>query len=195
MAGEPMSTVIGVFPDYDQANKAIDELRHTRFSYDRIRVVQHGTGNFFENLKSMFTGKAEVTSNTADVLMKMGMPDYEARHYQQELDAHHVLLLMNADDRPEEAFSIMRQNGAFDINSRLRTSLSESDAEHHPDGAQETSKVPPEQTAQPDSSASQSQSDTPPPVSSPDVPPPASEPVVSSNKYNSDVSQETVRNQ
>jgi hypothetical protein len=191
MAGEPISTVIGVFPDYEQANNAIDELRHTKFSYDRIRLVQGGTGGFFDNLKGMFTGQAEVTSNTADVLTKMGMPDYEARHYQQELDAHHVLLLMNADDRPEEAFNIMRQNGAFDIHSRLRMSPSDTAAEtHHPDRAQETLNVPPEQTVRPDDS----QTNMPPVVSSPDVPPPASEPVVSSNRYNSDVAQETAQN-
>jgi hypothetical protein len=186
MTGESMSTVIGVFPDYDQANNAIDELRHTRFSYDRIRLVQHGTGNFFDNLKGMFTGQAEMTSNTVDVLMKMGMPDYEARHYQQELDAHHVLLLMNADDRPEEAFSIMRQNGAFDINSRLRTAPSEGVAEivQHAKG-QELSETP----------TNVKKPDTPPVVSSSDVQPPASKPVMSSNRFSSDVSQEKTRNQ
>lgn len=118
----PLSTVIGVFPDHEQADSAIDELRHTRFSYEHIRVIERGTGGFVDTLKGMFTGQASVASSAADNLTKMGMPDYEAQHYQRELDADHVLVLMNADDRPEEAFTIMRQNGAFDINSRLRVS-------------------------------------------------------------------------
>jgi hypothetical protein len=116
----PLSTVIGVFPDHEQADRAIDELRHVNFSYERIRVVERGTGGFGDTLKGLFTGQSATTSNTADSLVKMGMPEYEAQYYQQELDSQHVLVLMNADDRPEAAFSIMRQNGAFDINSRLR---------------------------------------------------------------------------
>jgi hypothetical protein len=123
---DPLSTVIGVFPSVDQAEKAIDELRRARFSYERIRLVERGTGSFFDSLKGMFTGQGAVASNTADNLTKMGLPEYEARHYQSELDAHHVLVLMNADERPEDAFSIMRQNGAFDLNMRLRTNLSDS---------------------------------------------------------------------
>src|SRR5438045_3261125 len=74
----PFSTVIGVFPALDQAERAIDELRHAHFSYDRIRLVERGTGSFFDPLKGMFTGQAAVTSNTADNLIKMGLPEYEA---------------------------------------------------------------------------------------------------------------------
>lgn len=121
----PLSTVIGVFPTHEQADRAIDELRHTNFRYDHIRVVERGTGGFADTLKGLFTGQASMASNTTDSLIKMGMPDYEAQYYQNELDADHVLLLMNADDRPEEAFSVMRQNGAFDINSRLRMPMTD----------------------------------------------------------------------
>ncbi|HZR41510.1 MAG TPA: hypothetical protein VFB12_15410 [Ktedonobacteraceae bacterium] len=124
------------------------------------------------------------------------MPDYEARHYQQELDANHVLLLMNADDRPEEAFSIMRQNGAFDLNCRLRTASSDdSVATRSSNGAQETAHpdVPPT-TVQPDVSPSTSQADTEPRISSPDGPPLPSKPDASSSRYNSDASVETPQN-
>jgi len=92
-------------------------------------VVERGTGGFFDTLKGMFTGQGAVASGTTDTLVKMGMPDYEAQHYQRELDAGHVLVLMNADDRPEEAFRVMRENGAFDINSRLRLDFSNGSAQ------------------------------------------------------------------
>ncbi|HEY0755245.1 MAG TPA: hypothetical protein VGD98_14895 [Ktedonobacteraceae bacterium] len=121
-AATPLSTVIGVFPTRDQANKAIDELRHTNFSYDHIRIVERGTGGFADTLKGIFTGKTTTASNAADDLVKMGMPEYEAQYYQGHLDSSYVLVIMNADDRPEEAFNVMRQKGAFDINSRLRIS-------------------------------------------------------------------------
>lgn len=177
MAGDPVSTVIGVFPNYEQVNVAIDELRRNRFSYDRIRVVQHGTGSFFDNLRGMFTGQSSVASNTVDDLTKMGLPDYEARHYQQELEAHHILLLMNADDRPEDAFRILRQNGAFDIDARLRTSPSDvrAEAPHH-NGAQETTPADQQPVAtRPDvSQPAPQQAETPPEITSPDIEAPPS---------------------
>lgn len=116
----PLSTVIGVFSSHEQADKAIDELRHTRFSYEHIRVVERGRGGFTDTLKGMFTGQAAMASSETEDLVKMGLPEYEAQHYQQELDADHVLVLMNADDRPEDAFGVMRQNGAFEISTRFR---------------------------------------------------------------------------
>lgn len=116
----PLSTVIGVFLDCEEVNRTIDELRQANFSYDHIRVVKRGTGRFVDTLRGLFTGQASMASSTTDDLIQMGMPDYEAHYYQYELDSGHVLLIMNADDRPEAAFSIMRQNGAFDINSRLK---------------------------------------------------------------------------
>jgi|GEM_PF-1099334 len=164
----PLSTVIGVFPDHDQADHAIDELRRTKFSYDRIRLVERGTGNFLDTLKGLFTGQASMASSTADVLMKMGMPEHDAHYYQSELDADHVLVLMNADERPEEAFRIMRQNGALDISSRLRMASSNAHAEaYNPNGSRETYNP------------------TTPPY--PDVPPPTSNPDVPAGSNNPDV--------
>jgi hypothetical protein len=196
MTRDPISTVIGVFPDYNQANRAIDELRRIQFSYDRIRLVQHGPGNFFDSLKGMFTGQASMTSNTADVLTKMGMPEYEGQHYQQELDANHVLLLMNADDRSEEAFSIMRQNGAFDINSRFRTVPSNGPVEtHNSNGSQETPHhTMPPTTAQPDVPPSLSNPDTSSTAPSPDVPLSTSHTHASLSTFHPDIPRETPRN-
>ena len=116
----PFSTVIGVFADNDQANRAIDELRRAKFSYGRIRVVERGTGTFKDTLRGLFTGQASTTSNTADDLIKMGMPEQDAHYYQRELDTGRVMVIMNADDRPEQAFGIMRQGGAYDINGHLK---------------------------------------------------------------------------
>lgn len=116
----PLSTVIGVFPGYDQANQAIDALRQARFSYGRIRVVERGTGGFLDTLKGLFSGQTSTASGAPSSLEKMGMPEHDAQYYQRELDADHVLILMNADERAEEAFSVMRQNGAFDISAHLR---------------------------------------------------------------------------
>ena len=188
----PLSTVIGVFQDHEQADSTIDELRRNKFSYDRIRIVQRGTGGFFDTLKGMFTGQASVASSTADVLMKMGMPEHDARYYQNELDADRVLILMNADERPEEAFNIMRQNGAIEISSRLKTSPSNGRVEaYNPNGSRETNiptatsypVVPP--TTDPNAPARSYAPNVPnvPPTANPDAP---------EEVPNPDVSQQTL---
>jgi len=162
MGGDPISTVIGVLPDNTCAEKAIDDLRRNGFSYNRIRLVQRGNGSVFDNLKGMFTGQASVVSNTVDDLTKMGMPDYEAHHYQQELEANRILLLMNADDRPEEAFRLLRQNGAFDINARLRTTA--------PDTSTQAARAEEERELTPaDRRTTTARTDVPPAVSQRDT--------------------------
>lgn len=114
------STLIAVFTDHEQANKAIDDLRRAGYSYDQIRMVQRGSSSFMENLKSMFSQTAATTSSPDD-WMKIGVPEQDARNYQSELDAGRSIVLIKAVDNPEQALSIMRQNGAYDIVSRLRT--------------------------------------------------------------------------
>ena len=114
------STTIAVFADQEQANKAIDDLRHAGYSYDQIRLVRRGSNSFTENLKSLFSQTA-TTTNSPDDWMRIGVPEQDARHYQSELDAGRSIVLIKAVDNPEQALSIMRQNGAFDIVSRLRT--------------------------------------------------------------------------
>ncbi len=115
------STVIGVFTNRDQANRAIDELRRGSFSYDHIRIVERGAGSFLDNLKSLFTGQEITSSNKADDLIRMGVPEQDARNYQSELEAGRVIVIVKAAGQPEQAMTILRQNGAHDVNSRLRT--------------------------------------------------------------------------
>lgn len=114
------STVIGVFPDRGQADRAIDELRHNGFSYSQMGLVGRGAGSFLDNLKSLFTGQETINANTADDLMKIGMPGDEARYYQGELEANYSILIVKTIEHPEQAFTILRQNGAYDISIRLR---------------------------------------------------------------------------
>ena len=121
MPTSEQSTMIAVFVNRDQANQAIDNLRHAGFSYEQIRLVEHGTNSFVETLKSLFTGQTTATTDSADDWMRIGVPEQDAHNYQSELDAGRSIVLIKAVDNPEQALSIMRQNGAFDIVSRLRT--------------------------------------------------------------------------
>ena len=114
------STLIAVFSGLDQANQAIDSLRHAGFGYDQIRLVDNGTTGFFEDLKGLFTGHTAAATNSADDWMRIGVPEQDAHFYQNELDAGHSILLSKAMNNPEQALSILRQSGAYDIAFRMR---------------------------------------------------------------------------
>jgi hypothetical protein len=114
------STMIAVFADRDQANRAIDSLRQAGYSYDQIRLVTRGTNSFVDSLKSMFS-QTTTTTESADDWMRIGVPEQEAHNYQSELDAGRNIVLLKSADNPEQALSIMRQSGAYEITSRLRT--------------------------------------------------------------------------
>ena len=115
------STMIAVFTNRDQANQAIDNLRHAGYSYDHIRLVEHGTNNFIENLKSLFTGQTAASINSADDWMRIGVAEQDAHSYQSELNAGRSIVLIKAVENPEQALGILRQSRAYDIASRLRT--------------------------------------------------------------------------
>ena len=114
------STLIAVFTGLDQANQAIDNLRHAGFGYDQIRLVDNGTNSFFEDLKGLFTGHTTAATNSADDWTRIGVPEQDAHFYQGELDSGHSILLSKAINNPEQALSILRQSGAYDIAFRMR---------------------------------------------------------------------------
>jgi len=121
MPTSEQSTMIAVFANRDQANQAIDNLRHAGFSYEQIRLVEHGTNSFVESLKSLFTGQTTATTNSADDWMRIGVPEQDAHNYQSELDTGRSIVLIKAVASPEQALTILRQSGAYDIVTRLRS--------------------------------------------------------------------------
>lgn len=123
------STMIAVFASDDQANQAIDNLRHAGYGYDRIRLVERSTSNFVDNLKSLFSQVAATATSPND-WMRIGVPEQDAHQYQSELDAGRCIVLVKAIDNPERALGILRQSGAYDLSTRLRTAP--------PDGASRT---------------------------------------------------------
>ena len=121
MSTNEQSTIIAVFVNRDQANQAIDNLRHAGFSYDQMRLVQNGTNGFVEDLKSLFTGQTTASTDSADDWMRIGVPEQDAHRYQSELDAGRSIVLLKAVNNPEASLTILRQSGAYDIAFRFRT--------------------------------------------------------------------------
>ena len=114
------ATLIAVLADRGRADRAIDELRRAGVSYGQIRLVERGAG-FFDSLKGWFTGMETTRALTVEDLRSLGVSEQDASFYQSELQAGHCLVLVNAPGYLEQALSILRQNGAYDISARLRT--------------------------------------------------------------------------
>ncbi len=72
-------------------------------------------------LKSLFTGQTTAITNSADDWMRIGVPEQDARNYQNELNAGRSIVLIKAIGNPAQALSILHQSGAYDITFRLRT--------------------------------------------------------------------------
>jgi hypothetical protein len=53
--------------------------------------------------------------------MRIGVPEQDARYYQSEFDTGRSIVLSKAVGNPEQALSILRQSGAYDIAFRQRT--------------------------------------------------------------------------
>ena len=140
------ATLIAVLADRGQADRAIDELRRAGVSYGQIRLVERGAG-FFDSLKGWFIGMETTRTLTVEDLRGLGVSEQDASFYPSELLAGHCLVLVNAPGYLEQALSILRQNGAYDISARLRTAQPTVPSERQePDvrPATTASTVPPE---------------------------------------------------
>lgn len=59
-----------------------------------------------------------VAGGLAGALVHMGVPEEEARYYQEELERGHILVTVDAQNRYQEAVSILRRDGAYDASVR-----------------------------------------------------------------------------
>jgi hypothetical protein len=62
-----------------------------------------------------------VAGGLIGALTNMGVPENEARFYQDELQAGRTLVTVQAGDRYDEALAILRRNGAYDATTRQDT--------------------------------------------------------------------------
>ena len=71
-------------------------------------------------LESMLGGAliGAATGGILGALTNMGVPEEEARYYQKEVEAGHVLVTVKTDQRQQEVMNILRQYGAYDASTR-----------------------------------------------------------------------------
>ena len=120
-------TVIGVFDEAANADRAIDALQAAGFSSADIHHSGRGTastsdGGFFAGVKNFFTGDDTTTGTTsghvADDLTNMGVSNDEAQYYDNEYSNGRTVVSVNAGSRAEEAKTILDTNGAYNYASR-----------------------------------------------------------------------------
>ena len=182
-AAKQHSTVVGVFQDRQQANKAVSELLKAGFRQDQISVaMRHAEGEVGATTTAegaTTTAEAEgshagsgalagaltglglgalagmgvlagvipvvgpaiaagtlgvVLSNAAagagiaglvGALIGTGMPEHEAKYYDQEFEAGRTIVTVTADGQADEATAILRRHGGYDINSRSATAATQ----------------------------------------------------------------------
>jgi hypothetical protein len=164
------STVVGVFEDRSQAQRAVSELRRANFREDQIGVlgrddsapaadrpgesrVAEGAaigaatgagvgalwalgiaanvlpgvgpviaGGLLASVLASAAGTA-VAGGIVGALIGLGIPEHEAKFYEGEFHAGRTLVTVKADGRYDEAFTILRNCGAYDIETAVaRTS-------------------------------------------------------------------------
>jgi uncharacterized protein (TIGR02271 family) len=175
------TTVVGVFPDRREAERAIEHLRRSDFDDDQIgiavRDAEHGEGTIRSAdddasggaLTGAVTGGAlggilgalaaglipgvgpviaggllagvlggaavgAAAGGLLGALADMGVPEDEARYYDEEFRSGRTIVTVKDDRRYDEARAILREHGAYDIQDRdtkmtgPRTAASDSDA-------------------------------------------------------------------
>ncbi len=119
MATTPRSLIVGVFTDGVQADLALDQLQQEGFNSDLLSLSHQQGGR--SGVKNLFSKLPEQQGSIVDELKRLGLPEEEARYYQNELDAGRLIVTVQADGRQQDAREILESNGAYDIHTRPET--------------------------------------------------------------------------
>jgi uncharacterized protein (TIGR02271 family) len=87
--------VVGIYDDIVQVDRVVNSLHSAGFQDNQIALDSQGKG----------------TQSVQQTLMNMGMPENEARSYEQALTAGRLIMVVRADERRDDVVSIMRRNG------------------------------------------------------------------------------------
>lgn len=166
MATQQRTTVVGVFNDHRQADKAVSELLSAGFRNDQIGIAgrhdetalggtadEHGSHAASGALTGALAGVglgglvglgvlagvipvlgpiiaggtlATILANAAGglalgglagALAGSGIPEEEAKYYHGEFEAGRTIVTVKADGRNDEATTILRRHGAYDMHT------------------------------------------------------------------------------
>jgi hypothetical protein len=117
MATNLRSTIVGVFTDRAMAEQAVQALEDAGFDHEQIWYSSPaGASNFFEDIKSLFTGTDTVSGNLVNELTGMGLSDEEARYYANEYRSGRSVVAVKAPGSEQEAMAVLQRYGASHYN-------------------------------------------------------------------------------
>ncbi|GAC1633086.1 MAG: YsnF/AvaK domain-containing protein [Ktedonobacteraceae bacterium] len=123
-------TVIGVFDEAANADRAIDALQTAGFNTNdihhsgRVTDTTSSGGGFLTSIKNFFTGNdttATTGGHVANDLTGMGVSNEEAQYYDNEYKNGRTVVSVNAGDRAAEAKTILDTNGAYNYSRQRGT--------------------------------------------------------------------------
>ncbi len=109
-------TVVGIFEDQAKAEQAIHELQQAGFHNDQISYSGHeaSSSDIHASLRRFFVSQETMSDNVPDNhLVKMGMPEADARYYQQEYKAGRSMVAVTDGKSLPEAMTILTRNRAY----------------------------------------------------------------------------------
>ncbi len=115
MAITGSAAVVGVFREHALAEAAIHELQQAGFSNDQITLLHKGgNGNALGSLRNLFAVQpSPTTTQSADMLTNLNIPETAKDYYQREVDTGNTVLVVQDEQRLQEARTILYRHGAY----------------------------------------------------------------------------------
>ena len=118
MSTSNVSVVMGVFHNETEAKEALEALREAGFARDQIGVAWH---------------QDAVNIDYVNSLIHLGVAQQQAAYYDSEFRTGRPVVSVRPDGRAQEAYSILRNYGAYDYDQR-DSQRSQGTAENIPAG-------------------------------------------------------------
>ncbi len=116
MKGTQTSTIVGVFEERPQAERAVDELRRAGFRDDQIRIAHQSSG------RTSGTAAVRKAATEHDPGFFEGVADFfkdlfgskeETSHYESEYRAGRTIVRVMSGGRNNEALVILQRHGGY----------------------------------------------------------------------------------
>ena len=171
------------------ADQAINDLKNAGFGSNQLRYFVPGgtsgsSGNFFDDLKSLFTGQEAPSGSVTNDLTNMGISSDEAQYYSNEYKNGHPIVLVNTLNHQQAAMDILHKHGGYDYGTGSKmagTSYAQQPSNYvQPGGYVSPTANPP--LNQSGTQPSMNRPDTQPSVNSPGTQPPLRQPVTNATR-------------
>ncbi len=133
MTSTKLSTVVGVFEERQQADRAVDELRRAGFRDDQIRVAHQASGR---ESGTAADGKAAKEHDpgffegVADFFKDLFGSKEETSHYEGEYRAGRTIVRVMSEGRNNEALVILQRHGGYNKDNPRMAATNSTAATH-----------------------------------------------------------------